>query len=83
MFVDKKVKSFLENEINKKIVTVNTTNNVVKCYKLSDVDHILTDVKRKLNTFCKFYFKNLNIRVALTPFKFGDIFNGKTQFQCL
>ena len=76
-FDDKQVKTFLKNEMNGKIITVNITNNVVKCYELPDVDHISTDAKGKLNTFCKFYCKNFNIRVVLTPFKFGDKFNVK------
>ena len=65
--VDKQVKSFLENKINEKSVTVNAANNIVKYYKLSYSGHILTDVKRKIKRFCKFYCKCLNIKVVLTP----------------
>ena len=39
--------------------------------------HISTDLKSKINRFCKFYCKNLNIKVPLTPFKVADIFNVK------
>ena len=66
-FVDKEVKLFLENKINQKSVTVNATNNVVKYHELPYVGHISTDVKCKINRFCKFYCKNLNIKVVLTP----------------
>ena len=38
----------------RKNVTANATNNVVKYYKLPYIGHISTDVKRKINRFCKF-----------------------------
>ena len=38
-------------------------------YKLPYIGHISTVVEHKLNKFCKFYFKNLNTEVVLTPFK--------------
>ena len=56
-FAAKQVKFFLENKINEKCDTVNATNNVVKYYKLPYIGHISTDVKRKINRFCKFYCK--------------------------
>ena len=71
------VKIFLENKINEKKYTANATNNVVKQYKLPYIGHILTNVKRKINRFCKYYCKSLNIKVALTPFKVADMFNVK------
>ena len=58
-FVDKQVMFFLENKINKKNGTVNATNNVVKYYKLPYIGCISTDVKRKINRFCKFYCKRI------------------------
>ena len=76
-FVDKQVKFFLENKINEKRDTVNVTNNVVKYYKLPYIGHISTDVKRKINRFCKFYCKSLSIKIILTPFKVADMFNVK------
>ena len=76
-FVDKQVKFFLENKINEKSDTVNATNNAVKCYKLSYIGHISTDVKRKINRFCKSYCKSLSLKIALTPFKVADMFNVK------
>ena len=76
-FVDKQVKFFLENKINEKSDTVNATNNVVKYYKLPYIGHISTDVKRKINRFCKFYCKSLSIKIILTPFKVADMFNLK------
>ena len=42
------------------------------------IGHISTDVKRKFNQFCKFYCKNLNIKVVSTQFKFADVFNVKS-----
>ena len=74
-FVDKQVKFYLANKINEKSVTVNATNNVVKYYKLPYIGHISTDVKRKINRFCKFYCKSLSIKIA--PFKVADMFNVK------
>ena len=55
--VVKQVKFFLENKINEKSVTVNSTNNVIKYYELPYIGHILTHVKRKINRFCKFIVK--------------------------
>ena len=76
-FIDKQVKFFPENKINAKIVTVNNTNHIVKYYKLPYIGHISTDARRKLNKFCKFYCKSLNIKVVLTAFKVDDTFNMK------
>ena len=76
-FIDKQVKFFLENKINEKCDTVNATNNVVKYYKLPYTGHISTDVKCKINRFCKFYCKSLSIKIILTPFKVADMFNVK------
>ena len=42
------------------------------------IGHISTDVKRKFISFCKFYCKNLNIKVVSTPFKLADVFNVKS-----
>ena len=74
-FVDKQVKLFLQNEIIEKSVTINATNNVVKYYKLTYIGHFSTDLKRKINRFCKFYCKILSIKIVLTPFKVTDMFN--------
>ena len=68
---------FLENKINEKSDTVNATKNVLKYYKLPYIGHILIDVKRKINTFCNYYRKSLNIKIFLTPFKVADMFNVK------
>ena len=76
-FIDKQIKLFLENKINEKRVTINATNNVVRYYKLPYIGHISTDVKRKINRFCKFYCKSLSIKIVLTPFKVADMFNMK------
>ena len=76
-FVDKQVKFFLENKINEKSDTVNTTNNVAKYYKLPFLGHISTNVKRKIDRFCKYYCKSLNIKNVLTPFQVVDMFNVK------
>ena len=76
-FVDKQVKFFLENKINEKKDTVNATNNFVKYYKLPYIGHISTDVKRKINRLCKFYCKNLSVKIVLTPFKIADMFDVK------
>ena len=76
-FVDKQIKFFLENKINEKRVTINATNNAVTHYKLPYFGHISTDVKRKINSFCKFYCKSLSIKIVLTPFKVADMFNVK------
>ena len=46
-------------------------------YKLPYIGHISTDVKRKINRFCKFYCKSLSIKIILTPFKVADMFNVK------
>ena len=62
-FVDKQIKFFLENKINEKRVTINATNNAVRYYKLPYIGHISTDVKRKINRFCKFYCKSLSIKI--------------------
>ena len=77
-FVDKQVKFFLGNKMNDKIATVNTTNNVVKYYKLPFIGHISTDVQRNLNNeFFKYYCLNLNIKVVLTASKVGNTLNLK------
>ena len=73
-FVDKQVKFFLDNKINKKSDTVHATNNVVKYYKLPYIGHISTDVKHKINRFCKFYCKSLSIKIVSTPFKVANMF---------
>ena len=74
-FVDKQIKFFLETKINEKSIRINTTNNIVRHYKLPHIGHISTDVKRKINRFCKFYCKILSIKTVLTPFKVADMFN--------
>ena len=76
-FVDKQIKFFLENKINEKSDRVNATKNVLQYYKLPYICHILKDVKRKINTFCNYYRKSLNIKIFLTPFKVADMFNVK------
>ena len=38
---------------------------------------ISTDVKRKINRFCKFYCKSLSTKIVLIPFKVADMFNVK------
>ena len=76
-FVNKQVKFFLENKINEKSDTVNAINNAVKYYKLPYIGHISTDVKRKINRFCKVYCKSLSSKIVLTPFKVANIFNVK------
>ena len=76
-FVDKQVKFFVENKINEKSDTVNATNNVATYYKLPYIGHISTNVKRKINRFCKFYCKSLSIKIILTPFKVADMSNMK------
>ena len=63
-FIDKQVKFFLENKTNEKTVTGNAINNVVKYYKLPHIGHIPTDIKPKLNRFCKIYYKNFSIKVV-------------------
>ena len=67
-FVDNQVKFFLENKRNEKNVTA-------KYCKLPYIGHISTDVKCKINRFCTFYCKNLNIKVV--SFIVVDIFNVK------
>ena len=76
-FVDKQIKFFLDNKINEKRVAINATNNAVRYYKLPYIGHISTDVKRKINRFCKFCCKILSIQIVLTPFKIADMFNVK------
>ena len=76
-FVDKQIKFFIENKINEKRITINAKNNAVRYYKLPYIGHILTDVKRKINRFCRFYCKILSIKIVLTPFKVADMFNVK------
>ena len=76
-FVDKQIKFFLENKINEKRVTFNATKNAARYYKLPYIGHISTDVKRKINRFCKFYCKSLSIKIVLTPFKVADMVNVK------
>ena len=76
-FVDKQVKLFLENKINEKSDTVNVIKNVAKYYKLPYISHISTFFKRNVNRFCKYYFKSLNIKIVLTPFKVADMLNLK------
>ena len=72
-----KLSSFLKKKIKEKSDTVNATSSVVKYYKLPCIGHISTDVKRKINRFCKFYCKSLSIKIIFTPFKFADLFNVK------
>ena len=76
-FADKQIKFFLENEKNEKRVTVKATSNAARYYKLPYIGHISTDVKRKINRFCKFYCKSLSIKIVLTPFKVADMVNVK------
>ena len=42
--------------MNENIATVNTTSNI-KNYKFPYIGHILTDVKQKHNTVCKFFVR--------------------------
>ena len=53
------------------------TNNAARYYKLPYIGHISTDVKRKINRFCKLYCKSLSIKIVLTPFKVADMVNVK------
>ena len=50
-------KFFLENKIKEKRVAINSTNNVVRHYKLPHIDHISTDIKRKIIGFVNFIVK--------------------------
>ena len=55
-----KLSSFLrtkkkKNEKREKRVTIDATKNAVRYYKLLYIGHISTNVKRKINRFCKFY----------------------------
>ena len=61
----------------RKVFRVNATYNIVKYDKLPSIGYISTDIKRKINSFCKFCCKSLNIKVVLTPFKVADTFNMK------
>ena len=45
--------------------------------RLPYIGHISTDVKCKINRFCKFYCKSLSIKIALTSFKVADVFSVK------
>ena len=54
-------------------MTVKATSNAARYYKLPYIGHISTDVKRKINRFCKFYCKSLSIKIVLTPFKVADM----------
>ena len=74
-FVDKQINFLLENKTNEKRVTINATNSVVRYYKLPYIVHISTDIKRKINSFCKFFCKSLGIKIVLTPFKVTNMFN--------
>ena len=76
-FINKQVKVLLENKMNGKIVSADSTNNFVKYYKLPYFGHISIDVEHKVNTFCKFYSKSFNIKVVLIPLKIDEIFNKK------
>ena len=58
-------------------MTVKATSNAARYYKLPYIGHISTDVKRKINRFCKFYCKSLSIKIVLTPFKVADMVNVK------
>ena len=71
------MKFFLKNRVNEKRVTINATNNAARYNRLPYIGHISTDVKRKINRFCKFYCKSLSIKIVLTPFKVADMFNVK------
>ena len=48
--------------------------SAVKYYKLPYLGRISTDDRRKISRFSCI---NLNIKVALTPFKVADVFNVK------
>ena len=74
-FIDKQVKFILETKINEKKVTLTVTNNFVSYYKVPYFNHISLAVKHKINRFCKFYCKNLGIKIVSTPFKVADMFN--------
>ena len=71
------MKFFLKNRVNEKRVTINATNNAARYNRLPYIGYISTDVKRKINRFCKFYCKSLSIKIVLTPFKVADMFNVK------
>ena len=58
-------------------LTFNATNNAARYYKLPCIGHISTDVKHKINRFCKFYCKSLSTKIVLTPFKVADMVNAK------
>ena len=74
-FVDKQINFLLENKTNEKRVTINATNSVVRYYKKPYIVHISTDIKRKINSFCKFFCKSLGIKIVLTAFKVTNMFN--------
>ena len=44
---------------------------------MSYIRHISADVNCKINRLCKFYCKSLSIKIVLTPFEIGDMFNVK------
>ena len=57
-FIYKQIELFVENKISRRIFIVSSTNNVVRFCKLLYIGHISKDVK------CKFYCKNLNIKIV-------------------
>ena len=75
-FVDKQ-SSFLWIKQIRKVLHLMLQTQLLSTIKYLKLCHISTDLKSKINRFCKFYCKNLNIKVPLTPFKVADIFNVK------
>ena len=75
-FVDKQ-SSFLWIKQIRKVLQLMLQTQLLSTIKYLKLCHISTDLKNKINRFCKFYCKNWNIKVPLTPFKVADIFNVK------
>lgn len=60
----------MDNKINGKNTTINSTNNIVA--KIVVTNNFVVNNLSKLYIF---YCKNLNLKIPLTPFQLGDLFN--------
>ena len=63
--------------MNNENVAVNSTKKILSALQITLCWPHLSDVKCHINKFSKFYFKSLKIKIILTLFNVGDIFNAK------
>ena len=76
--IDKEIKNVLENKFTtKKNTNIDHNNKSISYYKLPHIGSYSNSTKKKIYDLCKKFYKNTNVKIAFSPFKFQDLFSSK------